>query len=112
MHTVHIVISFFLALVFLISGLMKASGNERGLAVTREVNVKDGWARFIGVIETLAALGLILGLRNVFVQWFALVTLWVDMSGAMYFHFRAEKIRASFPPFLLLTLVSIALVTI
>ncbi len=112
MHTYHVLISSFLALVFLISGLMKASGNERGLAVTREVKVKDGYARFIGVVETLAALGLIIGMRNVFIQWSALVILWVDMSGAMYFYFRAEKIRASFPSFFLLTLVSIGLVTI
>lgn len=91
---------------------MKASGNERGLAVTREVNMKDGLARFIGAIEALAALGLIIGLRNVFVQWCALVVLWADMSGAMYFHFKAEKIRAAFPSFFLLTLISIALVTI
>jgi len=112
MHTAHIVISSLIALVFVIAGLAKASGNPRGLAVTREVNVKDGFARVIGVVEALAALGVIIGLRNGFVQWIALVVLWVDMSGAMYFHFKVEKIKSSFPPFLLLTLVSIALVTI
>jgi len=112
MHTVHIVISSLLALVFVVSGLAKASGNPRGLAVTREVHVKDGLARVVGVIEALAALGVVIGLRNAFVQWIALVVLWVIMSGAMYFHFKAEKIKSSFPPFFLLTLVSIALVTI
>jgi len=112
MHTAHIIVSSLLALVFVISGLAKASGNPRGLAVTREVNVKDGIARIVGVIEALAALGVVIGLRNGFVQWIALVVLWVIMSGAMYFHFRAEKIKSSFPPFFLLTLVSIALVTI
>lgn len=112
MYTYHVIISSVLALVFVISGLMKASGNERGLAITRDINVKDGLARFIGVIEALAALGVIIGLRNVFIQWLALVILWVDMSGAMYFHFKAEKVRASFPSFVLLTLISIALVTI
>lgn len=112
MHTAHIVISSLLALVFVISGLAKASGNPRGLAVTRDVNVGDGIARVVGVVEAMAALGVVIGLRNVFVQWIALVILWVIMSGAMYFHFRAEKIKSSFPPFFLLTLVSIALVTI
>ena len=112
MHTAHIVISSLLALVFVISGLAKASGNPRGLAVTREVNVKDGIARVVGVVVAMAALGVVIGLRNGFVQWIALVVLWVIMSGAMYFHFRAEKIKSSFPPFFLLTLVSIALVTI
>ena len=112
MHTVHIIISSLIALVFVIAGLAKASGNPRGLAVTREVNIKDGIARIVGVIEAIAALCVVIGLRNGFVQWIALVVLWVDMSGAMYFHFKAEKIKSSFPPFFLLTLVSIALVTI
>ena len=112
MHTAHVIISSLIALVFVIAGLAKASGNPRGLAVTREVNVKDGLGRFVGIIEALAALGIMIGLRNTFIEWIALVVLWVDMSGAMYFHFRAEKIKTSFPPFFFLTLVSIALVTI
>lgn len=112
MRTAHIVLSSLIALIFVIAGLAKASGNPRGLAVTRQVNVKDGLARVIGVIEAAAALGIVIGLRNGFVQWIALVILWVDMSGAMYFHFKVEKIKSSFPPFFLLTLVSIALVTI
>lgn len=112
MHTAHIVLSSLLALVFVISGLAKASGNPRGLAVTRDLKVRDDLARVVGVVEAAAALAVVIGLRNVFVQWIALVVLWVIMSGAMYFHFRAEKIKSSFPPFLLLTLVSIALVTI
>ena len=112
MHTAHIVISSSIALVFVLAGLAKASGNPRGLAVTRQVNIKDGLARAIGVIEAMAALGVVIGFRNGFVQWIALVVLWVDMSAAMYFHFKAEKIKSSFPSFFLLTLVSIALVTI
>jgi uncharacterized membrane protein YphA (DoxX/SURF4 family) len=112
MHTAHIVLSSLIALIFVIAGLAKASGNPRGLAITREVNIKDGLARVIGAIEALAALGIVIGLRNVFIEWIALVILWVDMSGAMYFHFKVEKIKSSFPPFFLLTLVAIALVTI
>jgi uncharacterized membrane protein YphA (DoxX/SURF4 family) len=112
MHTAHIVISSLIALVFVLAGLAKASGNPRGLAITREVNVKDGLARVIGALEAIAALGVVIGLRNGFVQWISLVFLWVDMSAAMYFHFKVEKIKSSFPPFFLLTLVSIALVTI
>ncbi len=112
MHTAHVIISSLIALVFVLAGLAKASGNPRGLAITREVKIKDGLARAIGVIEAMAALGVVIGLRNGFVQWIALVVLWVDMSAAMYFHFKAEKIKSAFPPFFLLTLVSIALVTI
>jgi uncharacterized membrane protein YphA (DoxX/SURF4 family) len=59
------IILSFLALVFVVSGLSKASGNEKGLSGTRDVNVKDGIARVIGVFEALLALGLILGLKSV-----------------------------------------------
>jgi hypothetical protein len=44
--------------------------------------------------------------------WAPLMTLWVIMAGAIYFHFRADKAKTSFPAFFLLTLISIALVTI
>ena len=88
MNTTHNVIVAFLALIFVISGLSKASGNEKGLSGTREVNVKDWMARLIGVV------------------------LWVTMAGAIYFHFRANKPKTAFPAFFLLTLLSVAIVTI
>jgi len=47
----------FLALIFVISGLSKASGNEKGLSGTRDVNVADGFARVVGTFEALFALG-------------------------------------------------------
>lgn len=112
MHTAHIVLVSLLAFVFVISGLAKASGNAKGLATTREVNVGDGLARVIGGFEALAAFGLVIGLRAAFIQWIALVILWVIMGGALYFQFKANKSRSAFPVFFLLTLISIALVTI
>ena len=42
MTTSATIILAFLAVVFVISGLSKASGNEKGLSGTRDVNVKDG----------------------------------------------------------------------
>lgn len=112
MRTAHVILSSALALIFVITGLAKASGNPRAMATTRAVNVSDRWGRFIGVIEAIAALGVLIGLRNAFIQWISLVILWVIMSGAMYFHFKVEKIKESFPPFFLLTIISVALVTI
>jgi hypothetical protein len=41
---------------------------------------------------------------------FPLVGLWVFMAGAVYTHFRANKLRTAIPAFFLLTLISIALV--
>ena len=56
MQTANTVIVLFLAVVFLIAGLSKASGSAAGLSGTRDVNVPDGLARLVGMLETLAAL--------------------------------------------------------
>ena len=101
-----------LAVVFVVSGLSKASGNAKGLSGTRDVNVPDLLARLVGVVETAAALGLLIGLKYSWLLWVPLMTLWALMAGAIYFHFRADKAKTSFPAFFLLTVISIALVTI
>jgi uncharacterized membrane protein YphA (DoxX/SURF4 family) len=101
-----------LAVVFVVSGLSKASGNAKGLSGTRDVNVPDLLARLVGLVETAAALGLLIGLKYDWMLWAPLMTLWVLMAGAICFHFRADKAKTSFPAFFLLTAISIALVTI
>jgi uncharacterized membrane protein YphA (DoxX/SURF4 family) len=112
MTTSATIILAFLAVIFVISGLSKASGNPKGLSGTRDVNVKDGIARVIGVFEALLALGLILGLKWNWMAYFPLVGLWFFMAGAIYVHFKANKAKTAFPAFFLLTLISIALVLI
>ena len=101
-----------LAVVFVVAGLSKASGNAKGLSGTRDVNVPDWLARVVGLVETASALGLLIGLKYSWMLWVPLMTLWVLMAGAIYFHFRADKAKTSFPAFFLLTIISIALVTI
>jgi uncharacterized membrane protein YphA (DoxX/SURF4 family) len=101
-----------LAVVFVVSGLSKASGNAKGLSGTRDVNIPDWLARLTGLVETAAALGLLIGLKYDWMLWLPLMTLWALMAGAIYFHFRADKAKTSFPAFFLLTVISIALVTI
>ncbi len=101
-----------LAVVFVISGLSKASGNAKGLSGTRDVNVPDWLARIVGLVETASALGLLIGLKYDWMLFVPLMTLWALMAGAIYFHFRADKPKTSFPAFFLLTVISIALVTI
>jgi uncharacterized membrane protein YphA (DoxX/SURF4 family) len=101
-----------LAVIFVVSGLSKASGNAKGLSGTRDVNVPDWLARIVGVVETMSALGLLIGLRYEWMLFVPLMTLWALMAGAIYFHFRADKAKTSFPAFFLLTAISIALVTI
>lgn len=110
MEITKIVLLSFLALIFLISGLSKASGNEKGLSGTREVNVADWLARITGVVEAAAALGLVLALKWSFFAYPALLTLWCVMAGAIFFHFRADKAKTAFPAFFLVTLISITLV--
>jgi uncharacterized membrane protein YphA (DoxX/SURF4 family) len=104
------IIVAFLAVIFVISGLSKASGNDKGLSGTREVNVPDWFARVVGFLETLLALALIVSMKWNWVLFFPLIGLWVIMAGAVYVHFRANKLRTAIPAFFLLTLVSIALV--
>lgn len=101
-----------LAVVFVVSGLSKASGNAKGLSGTRDVNVPDWLARIVGLVETASALGLLIGLKYDWMLFVPLMTLWALMAGAIYFHFRADKPKTSFPAFFLLTVISIALVTI
>jgi uncharacterized membrane protein YphA (DoxX/SURF4 family) len=104
------IIVAFLAVIFVISGLSKASGNDKGLSGTREVNVPDWFARVVGFLETLLALALIVSMKWNWMLFFPLIGLWVIMAGAVYVHFRANKLRTAIPAFFLLTLVSIALV--
>ena len=112
MSTSATILLSFLALVFVISGLSKASGNEKGLSGTRDVNVKDGIARVIGFFEALLALGLIIGIKWNWIAFFPLLGLWFFMAGAIYVHFKANKAKTAFPAFFLLTLISISIVLV
>lgn len=116
MHTLNLVLTGLLALIFLLSGISKASGNEKGLSGTREVNVPDGLARLVGFFEVLLALGLVIGLYNSWftnaIQWLSLVGVWCTMAVALILHFRAGKAASGLPAFILLTVASVALVTI
>jgi uncharacterized membrane protein YphA (DoxX/SURF4 family) len=106
------IISGLLAVIFLISGLSKISGSNAGLSGTRDVAINDLLARLIGVVEAVAALGLIWGLKNPSdsIGWYAAVTLWIAMGVAIFAHFRAEKLKTAFPAFLLLFLTTVLMV--
>jgi uncharacterized membrane protein YphA (DoxX/SURF4 family) len=112
MHMTHNILLGILAVIFLISGLSKVSGNPKGLSGTREVNVPDWFARVTGVIEVLAALGLIHGIRysGSFLGWISVVVLWFTMGGAIIAHNRAKKMKTAFPAAVLMLLLTIVLV--
>jgi uncharacterized membrane protein YphA (DoxX/SURF4 family) len=113
MKTAHTVITLVLALVFLISGLSKASGSNAGLSGTRDVGFPDGPARLVGIFEILASLSLILGFAfdNATLEQYGYVAILALMAGAIFFHFRANKMRTAFPAMLFLILSTIGIFT-
>ena len=82
METLHTVISLLLALIFLISGLSKASGSNAGLSGTRDVGFPDGLARLVGIFEVLASSSLIIGfaLDNSDLELYGFVAIWFIMA--------------------------------
>lgn len=114
MATLHTVITLLLSLIFLIAGLSKASGSNAGLSGSRDVNFPDGFARLVGIFETLAASSLIIGfaLDNSDLKLYGYVIIWFIMAGALFFHFRANKIRTGFPAMLLIILATLGIATL
>jgi uncharacterized membrane protein YphA (DoxX/SURF4 family) len=112
--TLHTVISLPLALIFLIAGLSKASGSNAGLSGTRDVGFPDGLARLVGLFETLAASALVIGfaLDNSDLERYGFIVIWFIMAGAIFFHFKANKVRTGFPAMLLIILATIGIATI
>ena len=114
MTTLHTVITLLLALIFLISGLSKASGSNAGLSGTRDVGFPDGLARLVGLFETLAASSLVIGfaLENRDLELYGFVAIWFIMAGAIFYHFKANKVRTGFPAMLLIISATIGIATI
>ena len=114
MTTLHTVISLVLALIFLIAGLSKASGSNAGLSGTRDVGFPDGLARLVGLFETLAASALVIGfaLDNSDLELYGFIAIWFIMAGAIFFHFKANKVRTGFPAMLLIILATLGIATI
>ena len=114
MQTAHTIITLFLAVVFLIAGLSKASGSAAGLSGTRDIGFPDGAARLVGIFETLAALSLVIGfaLDNKDLKTYGFIFIWVVMAGAIFFHFKANKARTAFPAMLLLIITTVGIASL
>jgi DoxX-like family len=112
MHLTHNILLGLLAVTFLVSGIFKLSGNEKGLEGTRDVNVSDPLARIIGAIEIFFALGMVYALRypDSLIGWLSILGGWVTMGGAVYAHSRADKMKTAIPAITLLLLFSVVLV--
>ena len=112
MHLTHNILLGLLAVVFLTSGALKLSGNPKGLQGTRDVNIGDRIARLIGLVEAIAAVGLIYAIRypEELIGWLAILVLWIAMGVAIYAHSKANKMKSSVPAIVLLVLLSVVLV--
>lgn len=112
MHLAHNILLGLLAIVFLISGTMRLSGNPKGLKGTRDVNIGDRFARLIGLVEAVAAVGLIYAIRypEELIGWLAILILWITMGVAVFAHSKANKMKSAAPAIILLVLLSAVLV--
>ena len=74
----------------------------------------DGLARLVGLFETLAASALVIGfaLDNSDLELYGFIAIWFIMAGAIFFHFKANKVRTGFPAMLLIILATIGIATI
>jgi uncharacterized membrane protein YphA (DoxX/SURF4 family) len=114
METFHTVITLFLAVAFLFAGLSKASGSNAGLSGTRDVGFPDGLARLVGLFEIFASTFLFIGfaLDNKDLELYGFVIIWFIMAGAIFYHFKANKVRTAFPAMLLIILATLGIATI
>jgi hypothetical protein len=112
MQLAHDILLGLLAVVFLVSGAMKLSGNPKGLQGTRDVNIGDRIARLIGLVEAVAAIGLIYAIRypDELIGWLAILVLWIAMGIAVFAHSKANKMKTAVPAVVLLLLLSVVLV--
>jgi uncharacterized membrane protein YphA (DoxX/SURF4 family) len=112
MHITHNILLGLLAVIFLVSGLFKLSGNPKGLEGTRDVNVPDKLARVIGAIEAILSIGMLYALRyqDSVIGWLAILGAWCTMGGAVYAHSRANKMKSAAPAIILLITLSVVLV--
>ncbi len=112
MQLTHNILLGLLAVLFLVSGAMKLSGNPKGLTGLREISLGNRSARFLGLIEAVSAIGLIYAIRypEELTGWLAILILWIEMGALVYAHSRANKMRSSAPVLVLLILLSIVLV--
>jgi hypothetical protein len=76
------------------------------------VNIGDRIARLIGLVEAVAAIGLIYAIRypDELIGWLAILVLWIAMGIAVYAHSKANKMKTSVPAVVLLVLLSVVLV--
>ena len=79
-------------------------GNDKGFALPAQIRGETACA--------LGALGILIGFKLTLFAWLGFVGLWLIMAGAIFFHFRAKDTKGAIPAFVMLVLLSVAIITI
>jgi uncharacterized membrane protein YphA (DoxX/SURF4 family) len=111
MFVVTIILAVLLALVFGMAGAQKVVGAKTAMDNADHINASHGLYRVIGVLELLAAIGLLVGLAVAPLGIAAGVGLVLLMIGAVVFHVRAhDAMKAMTPPVVLAVLALIEVI--
>lgn len=102
-----------LVIAFIMSGVVKLSGNTQMLHDFKEIyGYSKSFMYFIGAFEILAAIGLIVGFWKAKLTTLASAGLVIIMAGAVFTHISAgQDIQVAIAPFVLLVLTLIILFT-
>lgn len=105
---ISIILQSLLALVFLLTGFMKVSGNKQQVETFEHLNLPQWFRVVTGLVQLIGAAGLIIGFWNPGVT--ALAGLWlaITMLGGVMTHIRAkDSITQAIPAFILAILATI-----
>ena len=108
MFIVTIVLAVLLALVFAAAGVPKITGAKSALENADHLKVGHGLWKVIGVLEVLAAIGLIAGLWVWPLGVAAGIGLVLLMAGAVMYHVRNGDSAQKFSPPIVLALIALA----
>ncbi len=116
MNTVLWIVQILLALAFLMAGIMKATQPidklQQTMTYVESIN-PNSLVRVIGVLEILAAIGLILPALTGILPWLTPVAaggLVLTMIGAMALHIRRHDATGQFAPSIVLLLLAVFVV--
>lgn len=108
MLIISIVLQSLLALVFLMTGFMKISGNKQQVETFKHLNLPQWFRVVTGWVQLVGVAGLVIGFWNPGVT--ALAGLWlaITMLGGVITHIRAkDPISQAIPAFILAVLATI-----
>ncbi|MGE7908231.1 DoxX family protein [Lysinibacillus xylanilyticus] len=108
MLIISIILQSLLALVFLMTGFMKISGNKQQVETFKHLNLPQWFRVVTGLVQLVGAAGLVIGFWNHGVTALAGSWLAITMLGGVMTHIRAkDSITQAIPAFILAILATI-----